>query len=69
MAQQPPKIYVTRQLPEEALAPLRTCGEVRVWESDHAVSRETLLHELRDTGAMLSMVTERIDDDLLDHAP
>ncbi len=69
MAQQPPKIYVTRQLPEEALAPLRTCGEVRVWESDHAVSRETLLHELRDTVALLGMVTERIDDNLLDHAP
>ena len=69
MAQQPPKIYVTRQLPEEALAPLRTRGALSVWASDQAVSRETLLHELRDTVALLSMVTERIDDDLLDHAP
>lgn len=69
MAQHPPKIYVTRQLPEEALAPLRTCGALSVWDSEQAVSRETLLSELRDTVALLSMVTERIDDDLLDYAP
>lgn len=69
MAQDPPKIYVTRQLPEAALAPLRTCGALSVWESEQAVSRETLLSELRDTVALLSMVTERIDDDLLDQAP
>ena len=69
MSQQQPKIYVTRRLPEEALAPLRTCGEVQVWESDHAIPRETLLQEIIDTVALLGMVTERIDDDLLDHAP
>lgn len=69
MAQDPPKIYVTRQLPEAALTPLRTCGTLSVWESEQAVSRETLLSELRDTAALLSMVTERIDDDLLDHTP
>ena len=69
MAQHPSKIYVTRQLPEAALAPLRTCGALSVWASEQAVSRETLLHELRDTVALLSMVTERIDDDLLDRAP
>ncbi len=69
MARQPPRIYVTRQLPEEVLAPLRACGALSVRASDQAVSRETLLHEVRDTVALLSMVTERIDDDLLDHAP
>lgn len=69
MSQQQPKIYVTRRLPEEVLAPLRTCGEVQVWESDHAIPRETLLQEIIDTVALLGMVTERIDDDLLDHAP
>ncbi len=69
MSQQQPNIYVTRRLPEEALAPLRTCGEVQVWESDHAIPRETLLQEIIDTVALLGMVTERIDDDLLDHAP
>ncbi len=69
MSQQPPKIYVTRQLPEEALAPLRTCGEVHVWESDQAIPRETLLQEIINTVALLGMVTERIDADLLNHAP
>ena len=69
MTRQQPKIYVTRQLPEEALAPLRTCGDLHVWESDQAIPRETLLQEIKDTDALLGMITERIDDDLLDHAP
>jgi glyoxylate reductase len=69
MAQKPPKIYVSRQLSEEALAPLRACGDLHVWESDTPVPRETLLQEITDTNALLGMVSERIDDELLDHAP
>ena len=61
MAQKPPKIYVTRRLPEEALAPLRTCGDLHVWESDTPVPRETLLQEITNTNALLGMVSERID--------
>ncbi len=69
MPRKPPHIYVTRQFPEAALAPLRTRAALSVWASDHAIPRATLLRELRPTAALLSMVTERIDDDLLDHAP
>lgn len=63
------KIYVTRTLPDQALALLRPCGRLGLWEPDEAVPRDTLLHEVRDTTALLSMVTDRIDDELLDHAP
>ena len=69
MTQQQPKIYVTRQLPEETLTPMRTYGDVNVWESDQAIPRDTLLQAIADTEALLGMITERIDDDLLDHAP
>jgi glyoxylate reductase len=63
------KIYVTRQLPEAALSVLRPCGGLAVWEPDAVIPRETLLDEVQNTAALLCMVTERIDEELLSHAP
>lgn len=63
------KIFVTRQLPEEALSRLRGCGEVRLWQTDTVIPRELLLREVRDADALLCMVTERIDEEVLAHAP
>src|SRR5215510_1682778 len=63
------KIYVTRQLPEVALTPLRGCGELNVWAADVVIPRATLLRAVSETEALLGMVTERIDEELLTHAP
>jgi glyoxylate reductase len=63
------KIYVTRQLPDAALSLLRGCGEMRVWEPDEVISRTVLLQEVQEVDALLCMVTERIDEELLTHAP
>lgn len=65
----PATIYVTRQLPEVALAPLRARGVVRVWDREDIIPRATLLDGVHDADALLCMVTERIDDELLAHAP
>jgi glyoxylate reductase len=63
------KIYVTRQLPQAALSLLNGCGEVRVWGPDEVIPRAVLLREVREVAALLCMVTERIDEELLTHAP
>ncbi|HKA54331.1 MAG TPA: D-glycerate dehydrogenase [Candidatus Binatia bacterium] len=63
------KIYVTRQIPQAALSLLEGCGETRVWEPDEVVPRAVLLREVREIAALLCMVTERIDEELLTHAP
>jgi glyoxylate reductase len=63
------KIYVTRQLPQAALSLLDGCGEVRVWGPDEVIPRAVLLREVREIAALLCMVTERIDEELLAHAP
>lgn len=65
----PAKIYVTRQIPEAALALLRGCGELGLWGADEVIPRDTLLREVREAEALLCMVTERIDEELLTHAP
>ena len=63
------KIYVTRPLPEEALSLLRRCGEMSLWEKDEVIPRDILLREAQETEALLCMVTEQIDEELLAHAP
>src|SRR5712691_658807 len=63
------KIYVTRQLPEAALSLLRGCGEMRVWEPDEVIPRAVLLREVQEIDALLCLVTDQIDEELLTHAP
>ncbi len=62
-------IVVTRKLPDEALIILRNVGELLLWEPDAIIPRPTLLQQVNTADALLCMVTERIDDELLDHAP
>jgi glyoxylate reductase len=63
------KIYVTRRLPHDVLEPLRNAGQLQMWESDDVLPREALLRAVEDVDALLCLVTERIDDELLAHAP
>ena len=65
----PATIYVTRQIPEVALVLLRSCGAVQVWDREEIIPRATLLKVVQDADALLCMVTERIDEELLAHAP
>jgi glyoxylate reductase len=64
-----PLILVTRALPEEALTLLRRVGDLQLWEQDAIIPRQTLLQQVGTATALLCMVTERIDDELLEHAP
>src|SRR3970282_561080 len=66
----PPKIYVCRPLPEKALALLRGRTEMRLWEQNEIPPpREVLLREVADIDGLLSLLTDRIDGELLDRAP
>lgn len=63
------RIYVTRMIAESALARLREIGEVRVWPEDRPVPREILMQEAVEADAMLTILTEQVDRDLLAAAP
>lgn len=62
-------ILVTRKLPEEALTILRSAGDLQIWEQDEIIPRQTLLQKVGAATALLCMVTERIDNELLAFAP
>lgn len=62
-------IVVTRDLPVEVLAPLREMGEVWIWDGEGPISRDRLIAEARDAVAVLTMLTDRIDEEFLEAAP
>ncbi len=64
-----PKVFVTRCIPEPGLAMLRKIAEVKVWPKKLPPPREVLLKETRDCDALISLLTDKIDGELLDNAP
>ncbi|WP_431473150.1 NAD(P)-dependent oxidoreductase [Ornithinimicrobium sp. W1665] len=62
-------VVVTGRLPDETLGALRDAGhEVRAWEHDGPVPRDQLLALVEGADALVTLVTERVDAELLDAA-
>jgi glyoxylate reductase len=65
-----PKVYVTRRIPREALDMLDAACDVRAWEEEEvAVPRDVLRRELSEADGVLTLLTERVDAELLAGAP
>jgi glyoxylate reductase len=64
-----PKVYLTRIIAAEQLDILREATDLKVWEEDRPVPRDVLLREAADCEGLLSMLTERIDAEVLDACP
>jgi glyoxylate reductase len=63
------RIYVTRAIVGEALARLRTLHDVEVWPGPEPPPRAELLGAVADADGLLSILTERIDAELIEAAP
>ncbi len=65
-----PKVFVTRRIPEVGPQKLRRQSgwEVAQWDRDEVIPRDTLLQSVRGCDAILSLLTERIDAELLEAA-
>ena len=64
-----PTVVVTRIPPGDALDRLRRHATVRVWEEDRPIPRALLKAWIRDADGLYCMLTDQIDDDLLEAAP
>ena len=64
-----PTVYVTRRIPENGPDLLREHFTVRQWDSDDVIPRDVLLREVQDADGLLSLLTEPINDEVLDAAP
>jgi glyoxylate reductase len=61
-----PKVYVTRKVPEQALEILRSVASVSVWDrEDVPPPREVILRELAQADGVFSLLTDRIDAEVM----
>lgn len=64
-----PYVFVTRKLPDEALRPLKERYNIKVWPDElKACDRKTLLEEAKKADALLTMLSDQIDRELLSQA-
>ncbi|HEX5592073.1 MAG TPA: D-glycerate dehydrogenase [Solirubrobacterales bacterium] len=63
-----PTFAVTNRLPEPALAALREAGELRIDERTEAVPRADLLALVAGAEAILTLLHDRVDEELLEAA-
>ena len=61
-----PRIFVTRLIPEKGLEMVRQAGEVEVWQDRLPPPYEALAQKVRGIHALLCMLTDRIDANLMD---
>jgi glyoxylate reductase len=59
------KVVVTGKIPAGGLARLKAEHDVVAWESDEAISRTELLQMVSGADAIVSLLTEKIDAELL----
>lgn len=62
------RVVVTGRIPDAAIEKLRTAHEVEMWPEQEPIGREELLRRVAGADAVVSLLTERIDAELLDAA-
>src|SRR4051812_12493447 len=63
------RAFISRQLPEEALRIARGACEIEVWPGEGPPAPEKLAAGLAGCQGLLCLLTDRVDNALLDQAP
>ena len=63
-----PRAFVTRIIPDAGLDLVREACEVDLWEEELPPPHDELLRRVRGVDGLLSLLTDRVDDELLDAA-
>ncbi|MCD4851905.1 D-glycerate dehydrogenase [Arthrobacter sp. AK01] len=62
------RVVVTGRIPDAAIEKLRAEHEVDAWTGAESITREELLRRVAGADAVVSLLTERVDTELLDAA-
>jgi len=63
-----PRVFVTRVIPDEGLEPVREACDVDLWTEELPPPRDELLRRVAGVDGLLSLLTDAVDDELLDAA-
>jgi len=64
-----PKVFVARKMAQEALDKIAEVADVDLWQDDAPTPREVLMAKVKDIDGLLSLLTEKVDVELMDIAP
>ena len=64
-----PRIVVTGKIPDAGLALLREAGELWAWDGDDPIPTDVRDEQLATADAVVTLLTDRVDDAFLDAAP
>ncbi len=64
-----PKVFVARQIFQEALDMISAEAEVEVWPDELPPPHHLLLQKVADVDGLLSLLTDKVDGGLMDAAP
>jgi glyoxylate reductase len=60
-----PKVYVTRLLPKEAMGKIQDFCDATVWDGELQPPQEVLLRNVGEVEGLLSLLTDRIDGEVI----
>jgi glyoxylate reductase len=63
-----PRVLVTRVIPDEGLVPIREAADVDLWTDELPPPRDELLRRASGKDGLLTLLTDPVDDELLDAA-
>jgi glyoxylate reductase len=63
-----PRVFVTRIIPEGGLELVRQACDAEIWPDEVPPPRPLLLDRVRGVAGLLSLLTDRIDAELMDTA-
>lgn len=63
------KTLVTRRLPSSVLAKLKQIGDIDLYTGDAAIPRAELLARVADADALVCLLTDPVDREVIDRAP
>ena len=64
-----PKVFVARKMAQEALDMIADATEMELWEDELPPPRDVLLNKVKDIDGLLSLLTDKVDAELMDAAP
>jgi D-3-phosphoglycerate dehydrogenase len=64
------KVFITRKIPEAGIQILKEAGyDVEIYNADEPLSKEIFLEKIVNANAVITMLSEQINKETIDHAP
>jgi len=63
-----PKVFVSRIIPDDGLRPVTEACDAEVWQAELPPPRDALLRSIEGCDGVLTLLTDRVDDEFLDRA-